>query len=156
MAIYSQEGTKTDCCNIHIFLFLIHKFCPGGHWQTIGGFHLFGDDTMVHLGDDVFVHSGDDVYKRLLLCRRLHCLKAGCQAVTGRADEDAAALLMMVMIYVYNTDGHGVCVFFNEKWELFSMWVTKNGHFSKKVSWGPCESLHCFFVMVFQGIFMVF
>ena len=111
MAIYSQEGTKTDCCNIHIFLFLIHKFCPRGHWQTIGCFHLFGDDTMVHLGDDVFVHSGDDVYKCLLLCRRLHCLKAGCQAVTGRADEDAAALLMMVMIYVYNTDGHGVCVF---------------------------------------------
>ena len=55
---------------------------------------------MVHLGDDVFVHSGDDVYKCLLLCRRLHCLKAGCQAVTGRADEDAAALLMMEMIYV--------------------------------------------------------
>ena len=109
MAIYSQEGTKTDCCNIHIFLFLIHKFCPRGHWQTIGCFHLFGDDTMVHLGDDVFVHSGDDVYKCLLLCRRLHCLKAGCQAVTGRAaDEDAAALLMMVMIYVY---GQGVCVF---------------------------------------------
>ena len=102
---------------------------------------------MVHLGDDVFVHSGDDVYKRLLLCRRLHCLKAGCQAVTGRADEDAAALLMMVMICVYNTDGHGVCVFLTKNENFLVCESQKMGTFQKR-SVGAHVSL---FIVFFYG-----
>ena len=104
---------------------------------------------MVHLGDDVFVHSGDDVYKCLLLCRRLHCLKAGCQAVTGRADEDAAALLMMVMICVYYTDGHGVCVFLTKNENFLVCESRKMGTFQKR-SVGAHVSLFIVFFMVFK------
>ena len=36
-----KEGTKTECWNIHIFLFSIHKLCPAGHCQTIGCWYIW-------------------------------------------------------------------------------------------------------------------